>query len=274
MSEYTTPDGETIEITFASALNDLRVSLEAVASRVRGEPPSDESFPPRTSSRAGKKDSDAVALPDGTSIDAAQLVQELACIIRDIAEAPSAAPKKAARKTKAKGGGDASPPPPPLTDAECAAIIPLAGNQDGDVAFGTVPDPGDGGQARFFETSYGGGGDATIREDGGYVLLPQIHQQQGGYELQQPPIYVTMPAPQQQGGYELQQPPIYVPAPVQQQPQEARGGGPPRAVHNNNNNESQTQRPVPTGGSVRVVNIPAKYGGVMPDPIPPRSVGF
>ena len=242
MSEYTTPDGNTVDITFASALNDLRVSLEAVASRVRGETPADETFPPRTSSRAvGKKSGDAVALPDGTFIDAAQIVQELARIVRDIAEAPSAAPKKAARKTKAKGGGGKP------SEADCDALVPLAGNQDGDVAFGVEPDPGDGGQARFAETTFGGGGDGiygvetTPEMTGGYVILPQ----QGGYELQQPPIYVPAPQPQPQ------------PQPPQQ------GGGQQRAVQNNN-----------TGGSVRVVHIPEKYGGVMPDPIPPRSVGF
>lgn len=94
-------------ITGASALNELRSSLEAVNARVHGKKPND-SYEPRTRSRAGKEvPADLSAeLSDGTRIDVVQLVQELALVVKDIAQAPSAtedSKKRSAKKTT--GGG-------------------------------------------------------------------------------------------------------------------------------------------------------------------------
>lgn len=246
MSEYSL-NGASTEITFASALNDLRMALEAVAYRVRGKQLPDESYPPRTSSRANKKDPehDTFALPDGTSINTAQLMQELASIVRDIADAPSAAPaKKTPRKVKAQveGGGCDSPP--------------LAGNQDGDVAFGIIPDPVDGGVARFEQQTFGGSGivpHTTIREDGSYPGHHQGGQYHVNKQISYPGQQVNMnnqtgyPGPPQQGGYAY-----YIP----------------------NNHPGGDSSPPQHGGTDRIVLLPkngvaggpSTYLHVAPDP--------
>jgi hypothetical protein len=94
-------------VTAASALNELRVALEAVSSRVSGEKPRDD-YKPRTRSRAGKEfPEDMVAdAGDGTKIDAVQLVQELAVILAEIARAPSA---RAEAEPPATVGGNDDP---------------------------------------------------------------------------------------------------------------------------------------------------------------------
>ena len=133
-------------ITAASALNDLRSSLEAVAARVRGQKPKDDGYEPRTRSRAGKgvPEDLSAELADGTRIDLIQLVQELALIVRDIAEAPSAlepGDKKAARKAASGGGSQPA-------DAADPAMLPVESRELGqwrsDATFGGLG-VGDGG---------------------------------------------------------------------------------------------------------------------------------
>ena len=115
MSEYAL-NGEKSVVTLASALNDLRLALEAVAARVRGLPPGPAN--PRTRSRAAEDAEDSAELDDGTRMDAAQLMQELATIVRDIAEAPSASqPKKrSSAKKKTAGGAPAEPERDPIIE--------------------------------------------------------------------------------------------------------------------------------------------------------------
>jgi hypothetical protein len=92
------------EVTLPGVLNDLRVRLEKIASRVRGRKPRDDDdpAPPRSKSRAAEGIPEAFVtdVGDREKMDHLQLMQEIAEVIQDIATAPSAS-----RKKKSSGGG-------------------------------------------------------------------------------------------------------------------------------------------------------------------------
>ena len=130
-------------VTAASALNELRLALEAVSSRVAGKKPED-GYKPRTRSRADKGVPEELTadVGDGTRIDAVQLIQELAVIVREIVQAPSA--KKASGGSVAESGpvlpGPLPDGPPNLPDPVAQPIVPAEiGQARPNATFGGAP---------------------------------------------------------------------------------------------------------------------------------------
>lgn len=91
------------KLTPASVLNDMRVALEKINSRVRGEKPrKNAEYAPRSRSRAEEDCHPAVCgevEENGSRMDCLQLMQEIVVVLEDIVSAPSA-------NKKTKGGAD------------------------------------------------------------------------------------------------------------------------------------------------------------------------
>jgi len=216
-------------VTAGSALNDLREALEAVSSRVHGEKPKD-SYEPRTSSRAdaGVPEELCAELEDGTRIDALQLLQEVAAVVRGIAAAPSAA-KRAAPK-KARGGSAPAPDPAPVSALEGSAAnapeslpamigqlrqVPTFGGQPSPEAAPALARPAP-------VATYGGQAVPALAQPtlvatpGDPALAPPSHAM---YAMPPPQIQPEPPNPQPHGGFDNVEPDptpyryIYVPGP-------------------------------------------------------------
>ncbi|AUF82735.1 hypothetical protein TetV_653 [Tetraselmis virus 1] len=134
------------QITLANSLNDLRIQLEKISSRVHAKKPQDDdSYLPRSKSRASESmPSSLVAVVDGDDgkMDYLQLMQELVVVLEDIVSAPSAgqsggdmAPVDAPAHLEGQevfvhGGNDPSPldDGETYTDAANPAFIPRVAN--------------------------------------------------------------------------------------------------------------------------------------------------
>lgn len=204
-------------VTAASALNELRLALEAVSSRVSGKKPQDD-YEPRTRSRADKDAPEELTadVGDGTRIDAVQLIQELAVILRGIAEAPSAAAAPAGnRKKKTKGGSVAdsgSVVPGPIPDGPVTLPTPVmspaeVGQSRPNPTFGGGPAPVEVvNQASTMNAPnsppamIGPDREAFAAATFGGQHYPQHPQQPRHHPQQQPPQQQPQPQQQQQGG--------------------------------------------------------------------------